>query len=79
MDCILPGSSVHGILQARVLEWVAIAFSMLPFYKTRPFYGRKYKKKKKMSLMGMKVLSHFFVVQLVTWSETIYDGMPYGE
>ena len=27
MDCTLPGSSVHGILQAIVLEWVAIAFS----------------------------------------------------
>ncbi|KAB0346718.1 hypothetical protein FD754_011575 [Muntiacus muntjak] len=26
MDCNLPGSSVHGIVQARVLEWVAIAF-----------------------------------------------------
>ena len=26
-DCTLPGSCVHGILQARVLEWVAIAFS----------------------------------------------------
>ena len=26
MDCIPPGSSVHGILQARVLEWGAIAF-----------------------------------------------------
>ena len=24
MDCILPGSSLHGILQARILEWVAI-------------------------------------------------------
>ena len=29
MDCSLPGSSVHGILQARVLEWGAIAFSSL--------------------------------------------------
>ena len=29
MDCSLPGSSAHGIFQARVLEWVAIAFSML--------------------------------------------------
>ena len=28
MDCSLPGSSVHGILQARVLEWIAIAFSI---------------------------------------------------
>ena len=27
MDCNLPGSSVHGILQASVLEWVAIFFS----------------------------------------------------
>ena len=29
MDCSLPGPSVHGIFQARVLEWVAIAFSVL--------------------------------------------------
>ena len=28
MDCSLPGSSVHGICQARVLEWGAIAFSV---------------------------------------------------
>ena len=27
MDCSLPGSSVHGIFQARVLEWSAITFS----------------------------------------------------
>ena len=26
MDCSLQGSSVHGILQARILEWVAISF-----------------------------------------------------
>ena len=26
MDCSLPGSSIHGIFQARVLEWGAIAF-----------------------------------------------------
>ena len=29
MDCGLPGSSVHGIFQARVLEWGAIAFSLI--------------------------------------------------
>ena len=29
MNCSLPGSSVHGIFQARVLEWGAIAFSDL--------------------------------------------------
>ena len=31
VDCSLPGSSVHGIFQARVLEWVAIAFSTHPY------------------------------------------------
>ena len=29
MDCSLPGPSIYGIFQARVLEWVAIAFSVL--------------------------------------------------
>ena len=27
MDCSLPGSSIHGIFQPRVLEWVGISFS----------------------------------------------------
>ena len=30
MDCSLPGSSVHGVLLAKILEWVAIPFSRLP-------------------------------------------------
>ena len=33
MDCSLPGSSIHGIFQARVLEWVVIAFSGVQSYK----------------------------------------------
>ena len=32
MDCSLPGFSVHGIFQARVLEWVAIAFSIVSMH-----------------------------------------------
>ena len=32
MDCSLPGSSAHGIFQARVLEWVAIAVSGATVY-----------------------------------------------
>ena len=28
MDCSLPGSSIHGIFQARILEWGAITFSV---------------------------------------------------
>ena len=31
MDCSLAGSSIHGIFQATVLEWGAIAFSVLPY------------------------------------------------
>jgi len=27
MDCGLPGSSAHGILQAKILQWIAISFS----------------------------------------------------
>ena len=39
LDCSLPGSSIHGIFQARILEWDAIAFP--------EFYLRKVKKKRK--------------------------------
>ena len=35
-DCSLPGSSVHGIFQTRVLEWGAIAFSNCVLY--FPYY-----------------------------------------
>ena len=38
MDCSLPGSSVHGICQARALEWGAIAFSMVMM--TNWYYNR---------------------------------------
>ena len=34
MDCSPPGSSIHGIFQARVLEWGAITFSNIENYKT---------------------------------------------
>ena len=38
MDCSLPGSSVHGIFQARVLEWVAIAFSEFEIKRCKLLY-----------------------------------------
>ena len=34
MDCSLPGSSVHGLFQARILEWVAISFSIVKVLNT---------------------------------------------
>ena len=38
MDCSPPGSSVHGILQARILEWAAISFSKKKKKKKLPVY-----------------------------------------
>ena len=35
MDCSLPGSSIHGIFQARVLEWGAIAFSCIYLFSAK--------------------------------------------
>ena len=40
MDCSLPGSTIHGIFQAKVLEWGAIAFSIeLPYDPAIPLLG----------------------------------------
>ena len=40
MDCSPPGPSIHGIFQARVLEWGATAFSVeLPYDPAIPFLG----------------------------------------
>ena len=48
MDCSLPGTSVQGIFQARVLEWGAIAFSKGGFKK-------KYKKAKWLSEKALQI------------------------
>ena len=42
MDYSLPGSSIHGILQARVLEWVGIAFSVWLEHKYSNQQGNEY-------------------------------------
>ena len=46
MDCSPPGSSAHGIFQARVLEWGAIAFSATPID-----YCKKKKKKQVLTMI----------------------------
>ena len=44
MDCSLRGSSVHGIFQARVLEWGAIAFSLVDLLPSKTnINGEKHK------------------------------------
>ena len=42
VDCSLPGSPVHGIFQARVLEWGAIAFSACGLYYSLNIYSPKH-------------------------------------
>ena len=59
MDCSLPGSSIHGIFQARVLEWGAIAFSDRFIY----IYAI-YQRKGKGMIMSCTELSHFSCFQL---------------
>ena len=49
MDCSLPGSSVHGIFQARVLEWGAIAF----FDAMNSYHHRILSSKKRLSHTGL--------------------------
>ena len=57
MDCSLPGSCVHGIFQARVLEWVATAFSKnsgLPI----PKYKYKFQDKKELAF-GLETIWNY--------------------
>ena len=41
MDCSPPGPSIHGIFQARGLEWVAIAFSAYRLYSLPNILGQQ--------------------------------------
>ena len=59
MDCSLPGSSIHGIFQARVLEWGATAFSK---YHASEVYG---------SLLYSFILSPTFVKQIFWNTEQV--------
>ena len=51
MDCSLPGSSVHRIFQARILEWAAISFSV------EDFNLKLIKKKKNLKLIELTFLN----------------------
>ena len=52
-DCRLPGSSIHGIFQARVREWGAIAF-FLEMPKTPTYIKNDTLQKKKKKVMGFR-------------------------
>ena len=63
MDCSLPGSSIHGICQARVLEWGAIAFSYQPLHwvKSQLILRRSFgwSKKEKLYCFARQVGTHW--------------------
>ena len=66
MDCSLPGSSVHGILQARILMWLAILFSRGSFQprdQTQAGFGFYSSQVHENFLFGMNIHSHCLMEQ----------------
>ena len=68
MDCSLPGSSIHGIFQARVLEWGAISpyiYMVFLYFQTLHFFSASNQKlRAKPDLSGSRVYSlylHFYL------------------
>ena len=73
MDCSLPGSSVYGILQARMLEWVAVPSSKGIF----PTQGSN------LNLLGLPASAGRFFTTSATWvhaaqgqPQTVPGGAP---
>ena len=60
-DCTLPGSSIHGIFQARVLEWGAIAFSAHTANKRQ---NPRTQERRYCEPIGLHFLSSFFIILL---------------
>ena len=65
MDCRLPGSSVHGILQARILEWVVISFSR------GSSWPRDWTHVSCISCIGRRIIYHW-----ATWEDHKTWGLP---
>ena len=61
MDCSPPGSSIHGIFQARVLEWGAIAFSEC-WFDGAEFFSLKIRKRARMSTLIVTINEVFKVL-----------------
>ena len=72
MDCSLPGSSVHGVFQARVLEWVAIAFS-----KRRMLNILNYSLLSRISPGGILGQSRLFILLIYSLSVIFIDHECY--
>ena len=81
MDCSLPGSSVHGIFQARVLEWGAIAFSarrassrylLLVFLPAGHFRRATFLDRRLYLIQGSPHYKAVFWVQVITLSSCLF-------
>jgi len=69
MDCSLTGSSVHGIFQARVLEWGAIAFSGYMY--TWGLFMLRFNRKQQNSVKQV-----YFNTKLITWLFFVFLNFP---
>ena len=69
MDCSLPGSSVHGIFQARVLVWGAIAFS--DFFDYTPVKVN-FEKKSKYGCIHFKKIAKIEKVNMLIFIKDIF-------
>ena len=67
MDCSLPGSSVHGIFQARRLEWVAISFSRV---------SSPHRDWTCVSCIGRQILDHWATWETHGWDYCLFKGDP---
>ena len=70
LDCIPPGSPVHGILQARILEWVAISSSRVLSYKCSLFILNT---RSLLDIWFENIFSHF--VGCILLSDCVFWGM----
>ena len=66
MDYSLPGSSVHGIFQARILEWVAISFSR---------GSSQFRDQTSVFCIGMWILYHWATSAAPKWKHTLTKSM----
>jgi len=77
MNCSLPGSSIHGIFQARILEWVAISFSRRSF---RPrdwtqvsrIVGRRFTVWATRELIALKLAACLRILFMVSWDSKFF-------
>ena len=71
MNCSLPVSSAHGIFQARVLEWVAIAFSIVSYFRSNKILARiidtGYTEISSLKSVIIIYMFHFVTVTLVSY------------